>query len=453
VRFISTRGEAPAASFAEVLLAGLAPDGGLYMPDAWPRLDPAPGSYADTALAVLKAFAGGDFTDAELREDIAAAYAGFDDPRIAPLIEIAPGLHLLELFHGPTLAFKDIALQILGRLFARALARKGGRATVVAATSGDTGSAAIAALGSLKNVDVFVLHPKGRVSEVQRRQMTTTFHANVHNIALEGSFDDAQAIVKALFADTAFVQETGLTAVNSINFVRIAAQCVYYFTAAAQLAEPATYVVPTGNFGDVFAGDAARRMGAPIAGLVAATNANDILACALNDGVYARGAVHHTLSPSMDIQVASNFERALFEASGRDAMWLRAAMADFARDGRLVLPAPVRAELHSRYAAARVDDAGTLAAIARVHAETGRLIDPHTAVAVAAAGRPGRPPTVVLSTAHPAKFPDAVRVATGQIPPLPPRLKDLLDRPEKMDVLSPDRALVRALIAAKVGRS
>jgi threonine synthase len=451
VRFVSTRGEAAAASFAEVLLAGLAPDGGLYVPEAWPRVD-ARGPYVDAAFAVLKAFAGESFGDAELRTDIAAAYTDFDDPRIAPLVEIAPDLYLLELFHGPTLAFKDIALQVLGRLFARALARRGGRATVVAATSGDTGSAAIAALGSLANVDVFVLHPKGRVSDVQRRQMTTTSHANVHNIALEGSFDDAQAIVKTLFADTAFASEVGLTAVNSINFARIAAQCVYYFTAAAQLPAPATYVVPTGNFGDVFAGDAARRMGAVVAGLVVATNANDILARALNDGVYARGAVHHTLSPSMDIQVASNFERALFEASGRDAAWLRAAMADFARDGRLVLPEPVRAALRAGYAATRVDDAETLATIASARASTGRLLDPHTAVALAAARRAGAGPKVVLSTAHPAKFPDAVRAATGQIPPLPPRLRDLLDRPEKMDVLSTDRALVRAYIAARVDR-
>ncbi len=452
MRFVSTRGEAPSASFAEVLLSGLAPDGGLYVPRAWPRLDLAAGTYADTAFAVLKAFAGGDFTDAELREDIAAAYAGFDDPRIAPLVEIAPGLHLLQLFHGPTLAFKDIALQVLGRLFARALKARGGRATVVAATSGDTGSAAIAALGSLANVDVFVLHPKGRVSEVQRRQMTTTAHRNVHNIALEGSFDDAQAIVKALFADTAFASEIGLTAVNSINFVRIAAQCVYYFTSAAQLGRPATYVVPTGNFGDVFAGDAARRMGAPMAGLVVATNANDIMARALNEGVYARGAVHRTLSPSMDIQVASNFERALFEASGRDAAWLRTAMAAFAREGRLVMPAPVREALRKSYAAARTDDAATIATIASIYRETGHLVDPHTAVALAAAGGLGAP-VVVLSTAHPAKFPDAVRAATGQIPPLPPRLKDVLDRPEKMDVLSTDRALVRAFIAARMGRS
>ena len=249
--------------------------------------------------------------------------------------------YLLELFHGPTFAFKDIALQMLGRLFARALKRRGGKATIVAATSGDTGSAAIAALGGLPNIEVFVLHPKGRVSEVQRRQMTTSGHANVHNIALEGSFDDAQGIVKGLFAETDFAREIGLTAVNSINFARIAAQSVYYFTATAALGQPATFVVPTGNFGDIFAGEAAQRMGLAVKRLVIATNANDIMARALNEGVYESGAAHHTLSPSMDIQVASNFERALFEASGRDADWTRDAMDDFARDKRLELPEPV----------------------------------------------------------------------------------------------------------------
>ena len=290
---------------------------------------------SDVALRDPVGFRRRRFTDAELKADIDAAYAGFDDPRIAPLVEIGSNLFLLELFHGPTLAFKDIAMQVLGRLFARALAKRGGRATVVAATSGDTGSAAIAALGGLSNIEVFVLHPKDRVSEVQRRQMTTSPHANVHNIALEGSFDDAQAIVKDLFADTAFAASVSLTAVNSINFARIAAQSVYYFTAAAQIGEPATFIVPTGNFGDVFAGEAAMRMGLAVEKLVVATNANDILARALNDGVYERGTVHASLSPSMDIQVASNFERALFEASGRDADWTAQ------RDGRFrARPAP-----------------------------------------------------------------------------------------------------------------
>ncbi|HKX64609.1 MAG TPA: threonine synthase, partial [Rhizomicrobium sp.] len=288
MKFISTRGAAPPASFSDVLLAGLAPDGGLYLPESWPQFTAAEIAgfkalrYQDVAFQILSRFTQASFSDAELRDSITSAYADFDAPGIAPLTEIGEGRYLLELFHGPTLAFKDIALQVLGQLFSRALARRGGRATIVAATSGDTGSAAIAALGGLPNIDVFVMHPRGRVSEVQRLQMTTSAHANVHNIALEGSFDDAQSIVKSLFSDTGFADKVGLTAVNSINFARIAAQCVYYFTVTAQLGLPATFVVPTGNFGDIFAGEAASRMGLDVARLVIATNANDIMARALN---------------------------------------------------------------------------------------------------------------------------------------------------------------------------
>src|SRR5579863_5383529 len=342
--FISTRGQASPASFSDVLLAGLAPDGGLYLPQSWPQISPREiaafkgARYQDVAFTILSKFTAGSFSDAELRAAIAAAYADFDEPQIAPLVALGEGRYLLELFHGPTLAFKDIALQILGQLFSRALARRGGRATVVAATSGDTGSAAIAALGGLPNILTVVLHPKGRVSDVQRRQMTTSGHGNVANVAITGSFDDAQSIVKALFADKAYADRISLTAVNSINFARIAAQCVYYFTATAQLGEAATFVVPTGNFGDIFAGEAAERMGLSAERLVIATNANDIMARALNDGVYASGHAHATLSPSMDIQVASNFERALFEAAGRDAQWTAAAMNEFAASRKLILP-------------------------------------------------------------------------------------------------------------------
>jgi threonine synthase len=459
MRYLSTRGQSPLQSFADMLLAGLAPDGGLYLPEAWPRFSPAEIAdfaaqpYADVAGAIIGRLVGDSFSNEELAADIAAAYASFDDKRIAPLVEIGPNLYLLELFHGPTLAFKDVALQVLGRLFERALKKRGGRATVLAATSGDTGSAAIAALGGLANIKVFVLHPKGRVSEVQRRQMTTAPFENIHNIALEGSFDDAQAIVKALFAETEFAHAVNLTAVNSINFARIAAQSVYYFTAAAQLGAPPVFVVPTGNFGDVFAGEAAMRMGLAIGKLVVATNANDILARALNEGVYAAGQAQPTLSPSMDIQVASNFERALFEASCRNVAWLREAMARFGEAKSIALPDGVRTALHARYAAKRCDDEQTLAAIARVHAETGRLIDPHTAVGVAAAYNLGehlKGPVVVLSTAHPAKFPDAVRRATGRIPPAPPRLSEVLKATEKMDVLAADKGLVRAFIEARV---
>jgi threonine synthase len=381
-----------------------------------------------------------------------AAYAGFDAPEIAPLVELGEGCYLLELFHGPTFAFKDIALQVLGQLFSRALAKRGGRATVVAATSGDTGSAAIAALGGLPNIDVFVMHPRGRVSDVQRLQMTTSTHANVHNIALEGSFDDAQSIVKTLFADASFASEISLTAVNSINFARIAAQCVYYFTATAQLGTPATFVVPTGNFGDIFAGEAASRMGLGVARLVIATNANDIMARALNGGVYASGASHATLSPSMDIQVASNFERALFEAAGRDADWTAAAMSDFARTKKLELPTSVLAELRARYSAFASGDDETRAAIAAVYKRTGRIIDPHTAVGVAAALKIGDTPSpvVVLSTAHPAKFPQAVSEVIGLAPPEPKRLSGLKNLPEKLDVLANEPALIKRFIFSRL---
>lgn len=459
MRYLSTRGQSLRQPFAEMLLAGLASDGGLYLPEEWPSFIPSELSafgfvpYADAAHAVISRLTGNSFTEDELTSDIEAAYAAFDDQRVAPLVEIGPNLYLLELFHGPTLAFKDIALQVLGRLFARALKKRGGRATVLAATSGDTGSAAIAALGGLDNITVFVLHPKGRVSDVQRRQMTTAAFPNVHNIALEGTFDDCQAIVKALFADTRFAHGVNLTAVNSINFARIAAQAVYYFTSAAQLGAPPVFVVPTGNFGDVFAGEAAMHMGLPVEKLVVATNSNDIMARALNEGIYAAGVAHPTLSPSMDIQVASNFERALFEASGRNSRWVREVMAEFTEHKRLSLPDDVRRALAERYVATRCNDQETLDAIAKVHAETGRLIDPHTAVGVAAiynlklqAGAP----VVVLSTAHPAKFPDAVERATGQIPPLPPRLKQALEGEEKLDVLAADRGLVRSYIEARV---
>jgi threonine synthase len=464
MKFISTRGQAPQTSFSDVLLAGLAPDGGLYLPEGWPQLTAAEiaafkgARYQDVAFAVLSRFTAGSFSDAELREAIEAAYSDFDAPEIAPLVEIGDNQYLLELFHGPTLAFKDIAMQILGQLFSRALAKRGGRATIVAATSGDTGSAAIAALGGLPNIDVFVMHPKGRVSDVQRLQMTTSAHANVHNIALEGSFDDAQNIVKLLFADTAFAKQVSLTAVNSINFARIAAQCVYYFTATAALgpvataSSGATFVVPTGNFGDIFAGEAAWRMGLSIGRLVIATNANDIMARALNEGVYASGASHATLSPSMDIQVASNFERALFEACDRDADWTAAAMRDFARDKRLGIPQEVLVRLRSRYSAFAADDEDTRAAIAAVHKQTGRIIDPHTAVGVAAAQQLDKSssPVVILSTAHAAKFPDAVTQAIGAPPPEPKRLSGLKDLPERLDVLGPDLALIKQFISSRL---
>jgi threonine synthase len=461
MHYLSTRGATEPHSFGSVLLGGLAQDGGLFMPEFWPRIPAgeiagyAHAPYRDVAYRILERFVGSSFAEADLKSDIAQAYAAFDAADVAPLVEIAPDVYLLELFHGPTLAFKDIAMQLLGRLFARALAKRGGRATILAATSGDTGSAAIAAFGGLPNIDVFVLHPHGRVSEVQRRQMTTATFDNVHNVALEGSFDDAQTIVKMLFADRAFADAAHLTAVNSINFVRIAAQCVYYFTAASKLTKPPIFVVPTGNFGDVFAGEAAMRMGLGIEQLVVATNANDIMARALNDGVYASGEARPTLSPSMDIQVASNFERALFEASGRDAGWVVQAMNEFARRRRLVLPPHIQAALRARYAAFAIDDALTLATIKKVHGDTGRFLDPHTAVGVAAAGKVASGPdvpVVVLGTAHPAKFPEALKQATGIFAPLPGRLQALYENSERVDVLPNDGAAVRSYIEARLPR-
>src|SRR5215469_11367899 len=456
--FISTRGGAAPASFSDVLLAGLAPDGGLYLPQSWPQFSSSEFAafkgmrYQDVAFIILSRFTAGSFSDAELRAAIDAAYADFDAPEIAPLVPMGDGRYLLELFHGPTLAFKDIALQILGQLFSRALTKRGGRATVVAATSGDTGSAAIAALGGLPNILTVVLHPHNRVSDVQRRQMTTSPHANVANVAITGSFDDAQSLVKALFADKAYAEEISLTAVNSINFARIAAQCVYYFTATAQLGTPATFVVPTGNFGDIFAGEAAERMGLSAARLVIATNANDIMSRALNEGVYASGAAHATLSPSMDIQVASNFERALFEAANRDASWTAAAMGEFGRTAKLVLPPAILESLRSRYSAFSSDDTETRAAIAAVHKQTGRIIDPHTAVGVAAAMKMGRrdSPVVVLSTAHPAKFPDAVTEAIGKPAAVPPRLAGLDGRTENYVVSAPEASLIKQIISSKL---
>ncbi len=457
--FISTRGQAKPASFCDVLLAGLAPDGGLYLPQNWPQFTVGEIAafkdmrYQDVAFTILSKFTAGSFSDAELRTAIAAAYADFDEPQIAPLVALGEGRYLLELFHGPTLAFKDIALQILGQLFSRALARRGGRATVVAATSGDTGSAAIAALGGLPNILTVVLHPKGRVSDVQRRQMTTSGHGNVANVAVtNATFDSAQSLVKALFADKAYADEISLTAVNSINFARIAAQCVYYFTATAQLGEAATFVVPTGNFGDIFAGEAAMRMGLCAERLVIATNANDIMARALNEGVYASGRAHATLSPSMDIQVASNFERALFEAAVRDAGWTAAAMNDFARTGKLGLPPAVLEKLRARYSAFASNDDETRAAIAAVYKLTGRIIDPHTAVGVAAAMKMGATasPVVVLSTAHPAKFPDAVTQAIGIPPPVPPRLVGLEEKPEDYVDREADLSLIKQFISSRL---
>ena len=461
MRYISTRGGA-SAEFADVLLGGPASDGGLYLPDAWPRFGEREiGAfrglpYAEVAFRVMRPFVAGAFDDAEFRTDVDAAYATFAHKDVVPLVELAPDRFLLELFHGPTFAFKDVAMQLLGRLFARALKKQNRRATVIVATSGDTGSAAIAALRGLHGVDVVVLHPHGRVSEVQRRQMTTVLDANVHNIALNGSFDDTQTIVKALFADTAFAARTRLTAVNSINFARIVAQCVYYFTAAAALGRTPSFIVPTGNFGDVFAGEAAGRMGLPIDRLVVATNSNDILVRALTSGAYSAGHAQQTLSPSMDIQVASNFERALFEGSNRDARFVAEAMKGFAATKALTIPRPVLAELQRRYLAASGSDAETRQAIARIHKLSGVILDPHTAVGVAAAEKLSgalNGPTVFLATAHPAKFPEAITQAIGIAPKIPPKLAGLMAQEERYTVLPNEVGAVRTFVLERTGTS
>jgi threonine synthase len=465
MQFISTRGGAP-ARFSDVLLGGPAPDGGLYLPDVWPKFlrteiaafSPLP--YAEVAFRVMRPFIGDTFTDDEFRADVDAAYATFDHKAVVPLRELAPNRFLLELFHGPTLAFKDVAMQLLGHLLARALKKLRRRATVIVATSGDTGSAAIAAFKGQPSVDVVVLHPHGRVSEVQRRQMTTVLDPNVHNIALEGTFDDTQAIVKTLFADAEFLARTHLTAVNSINFARIVAQCVYYFTAAAALGagqgRPVSFVVPTGNFGDVFAGEAAWRMGLPVERLVIATNSNDILARALNTGIYGAGRAHPTLSPSMDIQVASNFERALFEASGRNAGWVSHAMGEFAATRALTIPPGILRELQETYLAASADDSETVAAIARVHRESAILVDPHTAVGVVAAEKLAnwlKGPVVLLATADPAKFTPAITQAIGKTPELPPKLGRLMVQEERYTVLPNGVGAVKQFILERADPS
>ena len=465
MHYISTRGGA-GAEFADVLLGGPAPDGGLYLPDHWPVFrqetirELASLSYPEVALRVMWPFIGEAFTKDEFEADVQAAYAGFSHDAVVPLVPLAPDFFMLELFHGPTLAFKDVAMQLLGRLFARLLAKQNRRATVVVATSGDTGSAAIAALRGQPNVDVVVLHPHGRVSDVQRRQMTTVLDSNIHNIALEGSFDDAQTIVKALFADSEFVVRTKLTAVNSINFARIMAQCVYYFTAAAGLGAGSgrslNFVVPTGNFGDIFAGEAATRMGLSVSRLVIATNANDILARTLATGNYSAGEAQQTWSPSMDIQVASNFERALFEASGRDAGWMSQAMQDFATTRQLAIPPSVLRVLKERYLAARADDDETIATIARVYKENGIVIDPHTAVGIAAAEKLGpelKGPVVALATAHPAKFSGAVTQAIGKPAELPAQLSDLSTREERYTVLVNAKGAVEEFIMERTRKT
>jgi len=463
MKYISTRqscGEGVGgAGFEAVLLAGLAPDGGLYMPTSWPSVSAAQiadfqgQSYGDVAASVLARFTGGDFSKTRLAEITCEAYGAFDHGEVAPLTQVGDEDWILELYHGPTLAFKDFALQVLGRLFDDALARCGARLTVVVATSGDTGAAAIDGLKGRDRIDVFVLHPEGRVSEVQRRMMTSVDDPNIYNIAVDGSFDDCQAIVKTLFADRQFVEEVSLGGVNSINWARLAAQTVYYFTACAKLADRGeiNFVAPTGNFGDVFAGYTAKMMGAPIARLGVATNANDILHRALTMGAYTPSSVTPTASPSMDIQIASNFERLLYDVMNRDGAALAERMDVFAADKSLLLSKAEREMIAAYFVSHAVGQDETLEEIKRHESQTGALIDPHTAVARAAARRfrasgAMTGPIVTLSTAHPAKFPDAVKAATGKTPELPPAHAGLYDRAERMTRAHADAAAIKEII-------
>jgi threonine synthase len=460
VRYVSTRGEAPSLSFIDAALAGLARDGGLYVPDSWPILTDAQIAglagrpYAEVACEVLRPFVAGSIAEADLARMAHDAYAGFRHPAVAPLAQLDPGTFLLELFHGPTLAFKDLAMQLLARLMDHALSERHERATIVVATSGDTGGAAVEAFRGRHQVDVVVLFPHGRISEVQRRMMTTAADANVHAVAIEGTFDDCQAIVKGLFNHHAFRDRVRLSGVNSINWARIVAQVVYYFTAAVALGSPqrkVAFTVPTGNFGDVFAGYVAQRMGLPVERLTIATNLNDILVRTLNSGQYEVRDVVATASPSMDIQVSSNFERLLFEASGRDSAAVRAQMGSLAQSGRFALGADALGEIRSRFTAGRADEEETAATVRTVRKETGQLIDPHTAVGVAVAEKESRDratPMIVLSTAHPAKFPLAVEAACGVRPALPDWLSDLDARNERVAILPADQGAVERFILA-----
>ena len=455
MRYISTRGAAPTLGFADALLAGLARDGGLYLPVSLPQWPPdairalrgLP--YAEAAVRVMTPFVGGDFGPAEIEALTAAAYAGFRHAATAPIAQIDDNLFALELFHGPTLAFKDFAMQWLGQAMNRVLRQRGARATIIGATSGDTGAAAIEAFGGQSQVEVFILYPRGRVSDVQRRQMTTVGKPNVHALAIEGAFDDCQRIVKELFGDLAFRDEMRLSGVNSINWARILAQIVYYFVGAVALGAPeraVSFAVPTGNFGDVLAGYYAKRIGLPVDRLVIATNENDILVRALASGHYAPKGVKATQSPSMDIQVSSNFERLLFEASGRNPDALVALMSELASDGAFAIRSDTLTRIRADFDAFRVDETACAEEMGRVYRESGMVIDPHSAVGVhagrkALAAAPATP-VIALGTAHPAKFPDAVERATGVRPTLPEPLSDLMDRRETIVGLPNDRRAV-----------
>ena len=458
MRYVSTRGEAPPLDFVEVTLAGLARDGGLYVPESWPRLTEAAIAgfagrpYAEVAVEVIRPFVGDAIAVGELSRMVREAYGSFRHPAIVPLVQLGESSFMLELFHGPTLAFKDVAMQLLARLMDHVLAARGERTTVVVATSGDTGGAAVEAFRGRARTDLFVLFPAGRISEVQRRMITTAKDANVYALAIDGTFDDCQAIVKGMFNHHDFRDRVQLSGVNSINWARIVAQVVYYFTAATTLGAPrrkVAFTVPTGNFGDIFAGYVAARMGLPIDRLVVATNVNDILVRTLATGVYELRDVIATSSPSMDIQVSSNFERLLFDAYGRDAGAVRALMNSLAQSRRFTVSSGALTHIRALFSADRADEEETAATIRTVYRETGRLIDPHTAVGVAVSEKEIRDPAmpmVVLGTAHPAKFPEAVEAACGVRPHLPEWLADLPTRRERVTAMAADQAQVERFI-------
>ncbi|MBB6428669.1 threonine synthase [Algisphaera agarilytica] len=471
MRYISTRGAAAPLEFEDVLLEGLARDGGLYVPESWPTISPdeiaamADWPYEKVAQRIMQPFVPAELAEA-LPGIIEKAYGTFRSDAVTPMISlggIQDGLHLMELFHGPTLAFKDVAMQVLGGLFEHVLAKRDERVTIIGATSGDTGSAAIEAVRGRERARIFILHPHGRTSDVQRKQMTTVDAPNVFNIALEGTFDDCQNLLKAMFNDETFRDRVSMSGVNSINWARLMPQIVYYFIAALKLhgpdaaTKPTSFSVPTGNFGDIYAGYAAAKMGLPVERLVIASNQNDILTRVMNTGEHTLGPVAKTIAPSMDIQISSNFERLMFDMLGRDGGAVAQKMSQLKDDGTFTLPEASLDTVRGLFGAHRADEQETLDAMKRAHDVTGELLDPHTAIGVVAAladmqSHPSESstPMVVLGTAHPAKFPAAVERATGQTPPLPEFLGDLYEREERYDVLPNDLAAVQAYVAERV---
>ena len=461
MRYISTRGGSPPVGFVEAVLAGLAPDGGLYIPETWPGFTReeiaafAGRPYAEVAAAVLGRFAGDEIAQGDLARMCREAYAAFDHPAVVPLVQLGSDVFLAELFHGPSLAFKDVAMQLLARLSDHVLERAGRTQTILCATSGDTGGAAVEAFRGRANTRIVAMFPDGRISEVQRRFMTTAVEDNVRCLAVAGDFDACQAILKTALADAELQRSVGLSAVNSINFARIVAQSVYYFTTAVALGaphRPVSFAVPSGNFGDGFAGYVAHRMGLPVGRILIATNVNDILARTFRTGLYSRGAVTETQSPAMDIQSASNFERLFFEATGRDGRGTATAFSGFASGRDIITPPEALADMTAIFAGATTDEAATTREMQLTLSETGEMVDPHTAVALSALRRhPAPGPTVVLATAHPAKFPEAVLAATGRAPETPVRARALAERPERFEPIAADAGKVSAYVRTFAG--